>query len=135
MSTKLTLSHDAGEWSYGDFNKFRLVIARLLGYTIKEQNFYVPDFPPDQAEQRLKGTWRTCAPVDPIDVLMYHSDSEGVIKYKHLLALASRLRDIQMSYRNLRHYRNKDAGFLEQLERLDKGIRDAYVLGEDLRFT
>ena len=131
---KLLISHGIGEWEFAEFNAFRMVLARLLGYTIREQQYYVPDFPPHETKTRTSGTWSGCDPADPIDVLMYHSDNSGVIQVRHQEALMKRLQEMLACYNILRNYRVHDPLFAHKAERFAIGVSLAFGRNENVTF-
>jgi len=95
----LDTTHGCWHGSYGTFNRWRCAVALAAGWELDptHDTYAIPEGRlPDQApadgyaNSVFLGVWYT-DPVDVLDVLLLHSDCEGVIPHRFCRPLAERL--------------------------------------------
>jgi hypothetical protein len=151
----LDTSHDAWHGSYSGFALWRNDIGRIIGWDIDESRpgttsyvipeGRVPEQDPLPDETRTEdgetyvihwstaydnkvwlGHWDT-DPADVIDVLMLHSDCEGIIPVRFLEPLAHRLMDIMEEQEPESWERRATGQFIV-------GLIDAHAQQQDVEF-
>ena len=123
----LDTSHDAWSGPYGHFSKFRNAIAVAAGLEIytEEDGFPTVNLNWDKYERKnFQGLWDK-DPDDVLEILIVHSDCDGIIKNKNCMPLASRLRRLRDKV---------DETWHDKLDQFIKGLEEAYVSQEDLDF-
>jgi hypothetical protein len=124
----LDTTHDCWHGAYSAFSRFRLSIARVMGFDLNKMEGVCPDGIP----------WSLLRP-DPLWVLLSHSDSEGDIEVEHLLPLADRLDQLMPEFEKF-DAGNAPAGHLASLgiagaaKRFADGCRRAAESGEKVEF-
>lgn len=128
----LDTSHGCWHGPYSYFHEWRLTIAKAAGRTI------IPDRSSngemwethDNRECALNGRW-AATPDDPLDVLLEHSDCDGVIQWEQAGPLADELEKLLPKMKP-----GDDAGDDRGLTmRFIAGLRKAATEHEDVEFA
>lgn len=133
----LDISHNCWYGSYGTFHRWRMEIARSLGYECVEDDdgdgptFLMPwsELGYDRPQGKyiptdiVLGEWLSHDPPNPISVLLGHGDCDGVIKKEHAGPLADALEGLELH--------EKWRGITD---RFVAGLRDAASKQEDVTF-
>lgn len=98
----LDTSHGCWHGSYGSFAEWRCDLAKHLGWRFvpgrRRDDYLIPDehLAPalGQFEKVADGNWDGIEPFDVIDVLMLHSDCDGIIPARFCEPLARRLGEL-----------------------------------------
>jgi hypothetical protein len=151
----LDTSHDCWVGSYTNFNWWRLHLAHVAGYAIKEHAdvpFFTIDLPWQMfTEDNSIGDWSKGPVVeDPLLYLLVHSDTGGVIHPEEGRHLAARLEEMvpdltvvggpdlaermERAIPHLTAQRMTDEWLLKATKRFINGLRVAAEAHEDVEF-
>lgn len=135
----LDTTHDCWHGSYGNFTRWRDVLAEAAGYELVEvkQDWMISNrikgLNYDIPEERYMGRgWKKEIPAveghdpDPMLLLILHSDCDGVIKPKHLKPIADRLCELLPKI--------DDEYMADRTRRFIAGLREAHDAGEQVMF-
>ena len=95
----LDTTHNAWHGSYTGFTRWRTAVAIAAGWTMGADDYYtvpedrIPDMPARDGYDNgvWLGDWPEGLPADPLDVLLVHSDCEGIIPWRFCQPIADRL--------------------------------------------
>ena len=98
----LDCSHNAWHGSYTGFTRWRTAVAQAAGFPLGLDEYYsvpedrIPVMPARDGYDNAVwlGEWPEGLPKDVIDVLLVHSDCEGIIPWRFTQPLADRLTDL-----------------------------------------
>ena len=134
----LKTSHGCWEGDdYASFNLFRRRLAELANYCVHDGMIPWDLDRRQQPEGAAKGDWPEL-PLDPLIVLLAHSDHEGVIRAEHAAVLAGRIRELLMrippeQYDTIKRI-NEWELLRRQAEQFMGGLLAAHNAGEDVVF-
>lgn len=113
----LRISHGCWDNPYSLFRSWREDLTRCVGRTVFDDDDRV-------TEKTVQGIWNF-KPNDVIDVLLCHSDCDYSIPHRFCSPLADRLEEIAVL---------QNDQFAEKTSQFVKGLRNAHMLCEDVRF-
>ena len=137
----LDTSHDCWHGAYSAFTRWRNKIAEVAGYQLRrvkydggfEHDTPMMDYGRIERDNPnvYAGEWQG-EPLDVLEVLLAHSDCEGVIPHRFCLPLAHRLEALLPKLSgdgggHIGEYRAKTQAFID-------GLRRAAAAGEDVDF-
>ena len=134
----LEMSH--GCWDgddYASFNLFRRRLADLANYCVHDGMIPWDLDRRQQPAGAAKGDWPE-PPLDPLIVLLVHSDHEGAIRAEHAAPLAGRIGELltripPQQYDTIKRI-NEWTQLRQQAEQFMDGLRAAHNAGEDVVF-
>ena len=112
----LDTSHNCWHGPYSTFNSFRTEVAKLVGITLSHMQGFggFVEFSSNEEE--------------PLNILLSHSDCDGVITHQETLPLANRMQEILDQNPQL------ESWVKERMVQFINGLKDAYEAGEDVDF-
>lgn len=133
----LDTTHNCWHGSYTGFSHWRNMVAATIDWKISTDGHYgIPeDRIPDQQPMGgypnsvYLGIWSN-DPADVIDVLMVHSDCEGIIPHRFTLPLAQRL--LQVADRMIED--EVDQWYIDAARDFASGLMRAHRANEDVEF-
>jgi hypothetical protein len=143
----LDISHDAWHGAYSAFSRWRNELAKIASFPplALMEGFYNPiDWQYRFRNETSHRLWQieieSYLPIkwdkwqdDPLTVLLYHSDCEGIIESKYLLPLADRIETLLDKLPT-----EKDSGHIgdwkEKTQKFINGCRLAASKDQDLEF-
>lgn len=141
----LDTSHDCWHGAYSSFSAFRETLARAAGYAVwivaeddrphaYKRPVVMLDWGHLGRPEHLRGEWDE-TPVDPLLVLIVHSDCDGEIRPAQQLALAARLEELAPLVADEDCRLGWTANDVRvRAERFAAGLRRAHALGEAVDF-
>jgi hypothetical protein len=140
----LWVSHECWTGAYSAFSRWREQLARTAGYTVAKVTWEDRDTFLNGSDcvlidwghitmANVMGDWDE-TPVDPLLVLIAHSDCEGVIHPAQAGPLADRLTELlpllpdEADLGHIGDWRTKTQAFID-------GLRAAVEAGEDVEFS
>lgn len=129
----LDTSHDCWHGTYSYFHEWRNAVAKAAGWPMTRATTghrtgeEVYDLPKrdEYTDQTYLGLWRD-DPADALEVLMAHSDCDGIIPWRFTEPIAARLRQIQPKL--------TDAWAFDAATQFILGLLKAHEAGEDVDF-
>lgn len=91
---QLDITHDCYHGAVNAFNSWRYDLAELAGY-LPDLEGLEPLFRKHVHNTDLRGLWYA-EPEDPLCYLLLHSSYDGGISFKHCVALADRLEELNV---------------------------------------
>lgn len=120
----LNVSHNCWNGAYGTFRKFRQSLANYIDMDLESMEGFGGEIPFPSKD------------VEPLVILLDHSDCDGIIEHKDTKKLAKRMDEILLIAEN------DESGiiglettyFLEKLDIFIEGLLTAYAKGDDVIF-
>ena len=121
----IDFSHCGAHWAYSGFNRFRERIAGEIGINLRDMEGFSGFLPTPNQEEKEALKWNKI--IDPIKLLLNHSDCDGILTPEECAKVAPRLREI------ISDWDDEDYDKQNAIE-LAEGMEQASFLGEDLEF-
>ena len=121
----IDFSYCGAHWAYSGFNRFRERIAGETGINLRDMEGFSGFLPTPNQEEKEALKWNKI--IDPIKLLLNHSDCDGILTPEECAKVAPRLREI------ISDWDDEDYDKQNAIE-LAEGMEQASFLGEDLEF-
>ena len=136
----LGVSHGCWSGPYTAFTRFRNALADQAGFDLATvtfpDGFVMRDLPlidwGHHPEKAVYGEWEDYEPKDALEILIAHSDCEGVIYPKEAGRLAIRIKEIVIDMEAKAD--QALAPLIEQARQFANGLQEAYALNETVVF-